>query len=345
MDCFVHPLAVLGISDHYARALLRSADSTQEIVVGGLMGSQIGTHLDIQTGFEIIFKDGRVDVETLKARAEQIKEVFPDYSIVGWYCVCDQHGQREIMLHNQLRTATGKSLLFLAFKPGNTDDERTFTLYELVDDNFSILHFKTEASEAERIALNEIVKPSSEKELRVTNQYETNLGSLTQLLEKLSESIIAILTYIHSETSSSNIQSSSQQGSQRYKSNRQIIRMIDTAIALLGRRLPDLIDVTKATTADQRVKQSQVELQRRQQSSILSSTFLHEFSDASTSASLAALIMTLNQMEQVRKKFEKFDGDLSKMKDNFSDDDHKQHRPGGMMDFARGSQRRGGYPK
>jgi len=89
---FLHPLAILNITDQYTRALYKKYTGR---LVGALIGIQSGRNIEIFTTLEIAFDPNThlIDTDTLDKQKNFATKVLPAfganpmYEVVGWYSV------------------------------------------------------------------------------------------------------------------------------------------------------------------------------------------------------------------------------------------------------------------
>ena len=129
----LHPLVIINISDHYSRSVAQHAyrttrsttniqaepsddpepeapilftPSTQEVrVIGLLLGTQTGRVIEVCHSFELLanFDETNhkivVDEGFMHNRMEQYKQIFAQYSVVGWYSTGKSVSEEDIELH------------------------------------------------------------------------------------------------------------------------------------------------------------------------------------------------------------------------------------------------------
>ncbi|PIO72592.1 Mov34/MPN/PAD-1 family protein [Teladorsagia circumcincta] len=116
VECSLHPLVIINISEHWTRMRAQSRDKTAQKVFGAVLGKVDEGHVEMVNSFELrmFMLDGhcRFNEEFLRQRLSQYKEVFPELEAVGWYCTGqDDLEQDEILLQSLFAVAIDSPLL------------------------------------------------------------------------------------------------------------------------------------------------------------------------------------------------------------------------------------------
>ncbi|KAK6031044.1 Mov34/MPN/PAD-1 family protein, partial [Ostertagia ostertagi] len=116
VECSLHPLVIINISEHWTRMRAQSRDKTAQKVFGAVLGKVDEGHVEMVNSFELrmFTLDGhcRFNEEFLRQRLSQYKEVFPELEAVGWYCTgSDDLEQDEILLQSLFAVAIDSPLL------------------------------------------------------------------------------------------------------------------------------------------------------------------------------------------------------------------------------------------
>ncbi|TPX36513.1 hypothetical protein SmJEL517_g01357 [Synchytrium microbalum] len=172
----VHPLVIMNISDHTTRTRIMSGNPVWPLVIGALLGTQVGREVQIYDSYEIPF----VTVEGLHAldknyfvqKQEQYKQVFPLYDLLGWYATGSKPTPTDMHIHNQF-FEYNESPLFLQLNPAGAvaTKELPITVYETFVEGvaegtprnaFIKSNYKIETAEAERIAVDHVARAANE---------------------------------------------------------------------------------------------------------------------------------------------------------------------------------------
>ncbi|KAL0082436.1 maintenance of mitochondrial structure and function-domain-containing protein [Phycomyces blakesleeanus] len=182
----VHPLVLLNISDHYTRIKLQNPSAFEKgRVYGALLAKQSGRDIELMNSFELpanTQETGQVKVDCayLTTKQEQLKLVFPQFDFMGWYSLGVAPTDSDLKIHEQF-LPMNESCLFLQMNPTALEGgakEFPVSIYESVFDiidgqtrlGFVKAPYRVETNEAERIAIDQVAKPS-------TSENEVGLGS------------------------------------------------------------------------------------------------------------------------------------------------------------------------
>ncbi len=140
----LHPLVVMNISDHQTRfnamkifpeAAQRNSllsDENKAIplidangnvrVIGVLLGEQDGRSVEVCHSFELhghVSDDGKtvVDIDFMQKRIEQYKQIFPRYTVVGWYSTGTTVVEDDFDLHTTVFSVLNESPVLLVINP------------------------------------------------------------------------------------------------------------------------------------------------------------------------------------------------------------------------------------
>ena len=162
----LHPLVVLGISDHYVRAKINN--NVKEPTFGGVVGTRSaggGCCTELQATFELALTGSgdAVDTELAEARAEQYRKVFPEYVFLGWYAVAPVS---DTLMSQLTGLAEGSGRVLLVFDPARADGRDTQVEAYTVEDARRLrrLPLKVVASDPERIGVDHIIRCSDATE-------------------------------------------------------------------------------------------------------------------------------------------------------------------------------------
>jgi len=176
LEIALHPLILINISDHYTRARVEGRLSSDDSrVIGVLFGQQNGRKIEIFNSFEIVFDeiDGAVIIEPeyLKTKEEQLKKVFPDYDVLGWYSTGTHSRRSDLEIHNQFMEFNESPLFLLLDTVAAKVNTKglPITIFEselrMVNDEptllFAKVPYKIETGEAERISVDHVAHLSA----------------------------------------------------------------------------------------------------------------------------------------------------------------------------------------
>ena len=140
----LHPLVVMNISDHQTRftamkifpeAAQRNSELSAENraiplldkqgnvrVIGILLGEQEGRSIEVSHSFELhgrVNKNNEtiIDTEFMQRRIDQYKQIFPKYSVVGWYSTGVQVEEDDFRLHTKIFSLLNESSILLIINP------------------------------------------------------------------------------------------------------------------------------------------------------------------------------------------------------------------------------------
>ncbi|RUS30626.1 hypothetical protein BC938DRAFT_479148 [Jimgerdemannia flammicorona] len=195
----LHPLVLLNISDHFTRFRVQT-QSLNPQVIGALLGTQNGRDVEIFNSFELTFEivDGAVKINKtfFTTQLEQFRRVFLQYDFLGWYSIGSHPTVQEIDIHKQFMD-NNESPLFLQLDPASLNKERDgakdkskslpVSVYESTIEVlgggqprslFIRSQYKIETGEAERIAVDQLSKPTVSS-APGTSQSSTLIAHLT----------------------------------------------------------------------------------------------------------------------------------------------------------------------
>jgi len=216
--CLPRPqLVIVNISDHYNRTRLRvhghPADPDGNArVMGVVLGTHKGRVVELTNSFELVVRvapEGgalSIDVEHLNTRREQYKEVFPELHVVGWYT----SGTRVHDGATEVQATLGDLcenplLLVMDPLPRPGAKELPVTLYEpemhVVDgeasSRLSPAPFTLKASEAERIAVDEVSKLTSASGSKSgTRHIAAHLDQMGRAVQMLHSQLSEVVAYL-----------------------------------------------------------------------------------------------------------------------------------------------------
>jgi len=203
----LHPLAIVGVSDHLTRVKLGGSKQPKTAPVMGLLfGTQSDTlEVSIADATEVAYdeKTLKMDEAYLRKQVELYTAVYKDKELLGWYAVAARAGPEHLALHKDfLKFNEAPLFLMMDPAPATGQDQKTLPIsifeYELhvVDDAPTMLFvgvpYTLETLQAEQIAMESVTKNSSGGESETAAVYE----SLDQSLKTLSRRVERIAAYL-----------------------------------------------------------------------------------------------------------------------------------------------------
>ncbi|KAK7239607.1 alpha,alpha-trehalase [Aureococcus anophagefferens] len=164
----LHPLAIVGVSDHFTRVKLGGARVAPDSpVLGLLFGKQVGLDVAVFDAIELSMADGKLDHDFLKKQAELFTDVYADRELLGWYCLAKSATPAHLDLHREF-LAYNESPLCLMMDPEPSAESKDLPItileaeVQVVDDVptmlFATLPFTLETLQAERISMEIVAK-------------------------------------------------------------------------------------------------------------------------------------------------------------------------------------------
>jgi COP9 signalosome complex subunit 6 len=111
----LHPLAIVGVSDHFTRASLGGGRASPGApVVGLLFGKQDGLAVTVCDAIEVaLAADGTLDHDYVTKATELYTDVYADRELLGWYCVAAAAAPEHLALHEAFVRYNEAPLLLL----------------------------------------------------------------------------------------------------------------------------------------------------------------------------------------------------------------------------------------
>jgi len=208
MDIRIHPLVVLHIADQYTRT---SQQTSQQRVLGALMGSQSGRVVNVFDALDIAYdfadKEKTIDLKDNKSFGEALKTfeddvklfkaTFPQYEVLGWYTTAPGVEPIHSAIHKQMKAYNERPLMFLVDqKVDSKARDLPCTLYsevihvsgDKISAEFVASAYKIESEEAERVTAVHCAKVISQVDTNtstVTPHYSTLQQAVTTLNQRL----------------------------------------------------------------------------------------------------------------------------------------------------------------
>eukprot|EP00035_Acanthoeca_spectabilis_P022252 m.442781 g.442781 ORF g.442781 m.442781 type:complete len:342 (+) comp18854_c0_seq1:61-1086(+) len=214
----LHPLVIINISEHFTRIRAQHAGAGQT-VLGLLLGVQSGRQVELFNSFEMVpevTEAGGIQFELdfLRDKLLQFKEVFPKLDLMGWYCTGAEITSQHVEIHNQMLSLHDNSVfkdneskqlsiseapLLLMLDPTPRAQARELPIkivehhLEIVGSvqktSFVTLGYTLASEEAERIGVDHIAKVSGaggkDESSEVSLYMDTQRGAVVMLLQRI----------------------------------------------------------------------------------------------------------------------------------------------------------------
>ncbi|KAI9282842.1 Mov34/MPN/PAD-1 family protein [Umbelopsis sp. AD052] len=213
LNISIHPLVLLNMSDHYTRIKVQNPErNAQEAVFGAVLATQSGREIDLVNSFELLHTRDEnnkviIDKEYLTMKQEQLKQVFPQLDLMGWYALGTSPSASDIQIHTQFFDIN-ESPLFLQLDPNamaGGHKELPLGIYEslidIIDGQaqavFVRAQYKISTGEAERIAVDHASRPSiSADKNGAGGSLISNLTTQRNAIEMLQIRVRILLEYL-----------------------------------------------------------------------------------------------------------------------------------------------------
>jgi COP9 signalosome complex subunit 6 len=192
----LHPLAIVGVSDHFTRVIMGGTpQGAGAPVVGLLFGQQNGLEVDVVDVLEVhLTAATKVDREFLEQSKALYTEVYEDRDLVGWYAVAAAPTDTHLHLHKEF-AQYNENPLFLLMEPQPKADAKDLpiALYETRGAAFATVPWALETTQTERVALEAVAQTGcTDREL----QLEAHVDALDPALKTLSSRVRALRDYL-----------------------------------------------------------------------------------------------------------------------------------------------------
>lgn len=186
------------------------------VVFGALLGVQTGRKVEVFNSFELIFEPGAtpeapmvMDPTYLKEKAEQLKKVFKELDLVGWYTTGGALTQNHVAIHEIMGsdpTVNNEAPLFMLLNPHPSRAERDLpidfyeSIREMAGDQQKTLFIESAytlaSEEAERIGVDHVAKVKASAAADTTSEVTTALSPQHSALDMLYTRISIIRDYL-----------------------------------------------------------------------------------------------------------------------------------------------------
>lgn len=194
----LHPLAIVGISDHFTRVKVGGGKQAADTaIIGLLFGKQSGLEISIFDAIELVWASTALDEEFLVKQTELFTAVYKDRELLGWYTVAKEATPDHLALHKDFLKYT-ESPLFLMMDPSGSELPITIFEYELhmVNDAptmlFVAVPYELETLQAEQIAMEQVSKTTPTGE----SAFDAHLETVDSSLKTLREKVALIVKYL-----------------------------------------------------------------------------------------------------------------------------------------------------
>lgn len=165
----LHPLAIVGISDHFTRVKMGGSRAPADSPVFGLLfGAQKDLDLRVVDAIELArTAEGGLDHDFLAKQVELYTDVYKDRELVGWYALAAEADAGHLQLHAEfLRYNEAPVLLLMDPRPDPDAKGLPLTCLEhevrVVDGAprtlFAAVPFQLETLQAETIAMEHVAR-------------------------------------------------------------------------------------------------------------------------------------------------------------------------------------------
>mmetsp|Transcript_14196 Transcript_14196/g.42315 ORF Transcript_14196/g.42315 Transcript_14196/m.42315 type:complete len:287 (-) Transcript_14196:81-941(-) len=165
----LHPLAIVGISDHFTRVKMGGSRAPADSPVFGLLfGAQKDLDLRVVDAIELArTAEGGLDHDFLAKQVELYTDVYEDRELVGWYALAAEADAGHLRLHGEfLRYNEAPVLLLMDPRPDPDAKGLPLTCLEhevrVVDGAprtlFAAVPFQLETLQAETIAMEHVAR-------------------------------------------------------------------------------------------------------------------------------------------------------------------------------------------
>jgi len=203
----LHPLAIVGVSDHFTRVKMGGGRQTSsQPVLGLLFGQQKGLEVTVVDAIELArTESGGVDHDFLAQNVELYTDVYKDRELIGWYALAKEAGAEHLTLHKEF-LQYNESPLVLLMDPNPDADARDLPVtileaeVQVVDGAptmlFAPVPFQLETIQAERIAMEYVAKagPSAGEDALDAHieSVDTSLHTLAARVRVLRDHLVAV---------------------------------------------------------------------------------------------------------------------------------------------------------
>ncbi|WKX89497.1 hypothetical protein Q1695_008840 [Nippostrongylus brasiliensis] len=164
VECSLHPLVIINISEHWTRVRAQSREKAAQKVFGAVLGKVDEGHVEMVNSFELrmftVDGDVRFNEEFLRQRLVQYKEVFPELDAVGWYCTGGEDLEpNEITLQSLFADAMDSPLL-VKLNPNVDSQAKRKVPVKVYANELTEVDWTLVSEQSERIGIDHIAKLS-----------------------------------------------------------------------------------------------------------------------------------------------------------------------------------------
>lgn len=197
----LHPLAIVGVSDHYTRVKVGGGRQVPDSpILGLLFGKQQSLEVWIFDAIELVYAPSAsggatIDEAFLQKQTELYTAVYKDRELMGWYTVAKEATPDHLLLHKDF-LKYNESPLFLLMDPSPSTEskELPITIFEyelhMVNETptmlFVSIPYQLETLQAEQIAMEQVAKTSAgDSESALDAQMDNVDSSLKTLRQRV----------------------------------------------------------------------------------------------------------------------------------------------------------------
>jgi len=204
----LHPLAIVGVSDHLTRVKVGgSKQPATSAVIGVLFGKQDDLEVSIFDAIEVAYDDDTMTMDEgfLTKQVDLYTAVYKDKELLGWYAVASEATSGHLALHKDF-LKFNESPLFLLMDPSPSVDELPIQIFEyelhVVQETptmlFAPVPWRLETLQAEQIAMEQVAKTKTDSVSETAVVYEAMDNSLKTLAQRV-ENVATYLSKVNSK--------------------------------------------------------------------------------------------------------------------------------------------------
>ncbi|KAH9261475.1 hypothetical protein BASA81_000131 [Batrachochytrium salamandrivorans] len=205
---FLHPLVMMGMSDHFTREKLLGGQRA----IGGFVGVQEGLKISLldYTEMKLSVPGLEIDLALLKRKLELITKVFPKYEFLGWYVVGAALSEQEMMVIQKQVQGLNESPLVVFMDSelssptaaGKSNKVLPITAYETVlqmrndvsVQSFVELTLQIETTDSERVIVDHVNSGGNSNQNDDT--FTPHMATLKNAVQKLTERVLIIRQFL-----------------------------------------------------------------------------------------------------------------------------------------------------
>ncbi|KAJ8599970.1 hypothetical protein CTAYLR_002871 [Chrysophaeum taylorii] len=200
----LHPLAIVGVSDHFTRVKVGGGKQASSApIIGLLFGKQSGLEVSIYDAIELVSDPpAALDETYLLKQTELFTAVYKDRELLGWYTVAKEATSDHLALHKDF-LKYNESPLFLIMDPSPSADskELPITIFEyelhMVNETptmlFVSIPYQLQTLQAEQIAMEQVAKTTPAD---TESALDVHIENVDSSLKTLRHRVLEIVKYL-----------------------------------------------------------------------------------------------------------------------------------------------------